>query len=152
MSRFLAAFSVLVLSVAFSGESAHGQSIPGVGKIPGADKVPSAPKVPGGDVGCGDVYTSAAGRKVKAFIEAAAELDKATASLEGTVRDACKDMAKELGISDDGNTKTVCNRVATELKASLKVGVKSKTTVQAKYKPAVCKVDADFAAEAAAKC
>src|SRR5690349_20085445 len=103
MSRFLAAFSVLVLAVAFSGEQAHGQSIPGVGKIPGADKVPSGgPKIPGAP-DCGEVYASAAGRKVKAFIDAAAELDKATASLEATVKDACVDMAKELGIPSDGN-------------------------------------------------
>ena len=154
--RYVALLGTLVLAIGLSGDTARGQSLPGGGKIPGVGgKTPTLPggaKLPGSDVGCGDIGTTAAGAKLKAFLEASAEVDRASAALEASVRDACRAMAKELQISADGNTKVVCNRVATELRTSLKVGVKSKTTVVTKYSPPVCKVNADFTAEVAAKC
>ena len=154
MTRYVALFGVLTLAVVLAGDNARGQALPGGGKIPSVGKkapaIPGADKIPGAD--CGDIGASAAGAKLKAFIDATAEVDKATASLEGSVHDACRDMAKALEISADGKTKELCNRVATEIKTSLKVGVKSKTAVVTKYTPAVCKVDADFTAQAAAKC
>jgi hypothetical protein len=152
MKRFVAALGVLTLATLVSGEPARGQTLPGGGKIP---SIPSGPKIPGSDaMDCGSISTTAAGAKIKAFVEAGAEVDKASAALEATVRDACRDMAKALEISTDGTTKVLCNRVATEIRTALKVGVgvKSKTTVVTKYQPAVCKVNADFTAEMAAKC
>ena len=147
---------ILTLAMTLTGEPASGQALPGGGKIPGVGgKTPSLPggaKLPGGDVGCGDLSKSAAGAKVTAFLEATSEVDKASAQLEASVHNACRDMAKSLEISAEGDTKTVCNRVATEIKTSLKVGVKSKTAVTTKYTPAVCTVNADFTAEVAAKC
>ncbi len=157
MTRYVAVLGILMLAV-LAGASASGQTLPGGVKIPGGGKAPSLPggnKIPGADaVNCGDIGTTAAGAKLKAFIDASADVDKASAELEASVHDACRDMAKALEISTDGSTKVLCNRVATEIKTSLKVGVgvKSKTAVVATYKPAVCKVNADFTAEAAAKC
>ena len=157
MTRFMAVLGILTLAAVLGGVPASAQSLPGGGKIPsiGGDKGPSLPggaKIPGNPMDCGDVGTTAAGAKLKAFVEAGAEVDKASAALEATVHDACRDMAKELGIATDGTTKVLCNRVATEIRTALKVGVKSKTAVVTKYTPPVCKVNADFAADVAAKC
>jgi hypothetical protein len=156
----MAVLGMLIFAAVLGGQSASGQTLPGGGKLPGVGgKTPSLPggaKLPGGganpmDCG-GDLGTSAAAVKIKAFLEAGAEVDKASASLEASVHDACRDMAKALEVSTDGNTKVLCNRVAAEIRNSLKVGVKGKAAVQTKYTPAQCKVNADFAADVAAKC
>jgi hypothetical protein len=152
--------STILLAVAlvgFAAGSAHAQSLPGGLKVPsvGGKKLPGAgdKKLPGADaVGCGGDLGGAAGVQIKAFIDSTHEVDKATASLEASVRDACKAMARELKVSDDGDTKAVCNRVSAEIKASLKAGVKGQGAVAVRYQPAVCKVNADFTADAAAKC
>jgi hypothetical protein len=155
MTRRLLLLATTTLALALTSGVASAQ-LPGLGdkKLPGLGdkKLPGGAKVPGGDVGCGDVYASAAGVKIKAFLDATAQVDKATASLEASVGDACRQMAKALDIPAEGNTKAVCNKVAAELKNSMKVGVKGKAAVKTTYTPAVCKVDADFTAEAAAKC
>jgi hypothetical protein len=161
MRRSVAVLGILTFAALFTGtgDVVLGQSLPGGGKIPGigggskAPSIPGAGKIPGaGAADCGSVGTTAAGMKLKAFIDAAAVVDKSSAALEASVANACKDMARALEISPDGNTKTVCNRVAAELRTSLKVGVKSKTAVVTRYSPPVCKVNADFTAEVAAKC
>jgi hypothetical protein len=155
MKRYLTVLGVVTLALALGDPPAHAQ-LPGGVKIPstsGGPKLPGGGKLPGNPADCGgDLGSGAAALKIKAFLAATADVDKATASLEGSVRDACRDMAKALGISAEGGTKAVCNRVAAEIKASLRVGVKSKTAVVTRYEPAVCKVDADFTAQAAAKC
>ena len=134
MTRFMAVLGMLIFAAVLGGQSASGQTLPGGGKLPGVGgKTPSLPggaKLPGGganpmDCG-GDLGTSAAAVKIKAFLEAGAEVDKASASLEASVHDACRDMAKALEVSTDGNTKVLCNRVAAEIRNSLKVGVKGK--------------------------
>jgi hypothetical protein len=156
MKRYLTVLAIVTLAMVLVGAPASAQSLPGGVKIPstgGAPKLPGGGKLPGNPADCGgDLGSGAAALKIKAFLGATADVDKATASLEGSVRDACRDMARALGISDDGNTKTVCNRVAAEIKNSLKVGVKSRTAVTTRYQPAVCKVDADVTAQAAARC
>jgi hypothetical protein len=163
MTRRLLLLATTTLALALTGGVASAQlpglgdkKLPGLGdkKLPGGGdkKLPGGAKVPGGDVGCGDVYASAAGAKIKAFLDASAQVDKATASLEASVGDACRAMAKALEISGEGNTKAVCNKVAAELKNSMKVGARSKTAVTTRYTPPQCKVDANFTAEAAAKC
>jgi hypothetical protein len=153
MKRYLTVLGIVSLALVHAAP-ARAQSLPGV-KIPstGGAKLPGGGKLPGSPVDCGgDLGSGAAAVKIKAFLAATAEVDKATASLEGSVRDACRDMAKALGVSDDGGTKVVCNRVAAEIKNNLRVGAKGKAAVSARYEPAVCKVDADFTAQAAAKC
>jgi len=155
MTRLLAAIGILALAVAVDGSIGGAQTLPGGIKIPsggGGKKPPGDVKIPGVGADCGSVSTTAAGAKVTAFLAATADVEKATAQLEGSVKDACRAMAKELQVSPEGDTKAVCNRVAAELRNSLKVGVKGKGAVAVKYQPAVCKVDASYTAQVAAKC
>jgi modification target Cys-rich repeat protein len=52
----------------------------------------------------------------------------------------------------EGDTKTVCGKVMAELKNNIKVGVKTKSALKVDYKPAVCEVNVEAAADVAAKC
>lgn len=101
---------------------------------------------------CGEISTTAVGRKLHAFLVASAELDTATLALETSVRDACKRMAVELGVSPDGDTRTVCKRAAAELDANLKISVSQETRMVTKYDPPVCTTEVDFAAGIVAEC
>jgi hypothetical protein len=98
-----------------------------------------------------------AGAKLKAFLEAVQNLDKQAKETVEVVRTSCKMMGKELGMNEaeftDGmETKDVCAKVWGEYNNNMKVAVKSKTAFKVKYTPAVCKLDVNIAAEAAAKC
>ena len=64
---------------------------------------------------CGDISTKDVGRKAYAFLQASAALDKASTDLEVSMRSACRKMAKELGVSTEGDTKTVCTTAARSL-------------------------------------
>lgn len=101
---------------------------------------------------CGKIDGNAVGRKVFAFLVASAELDRASIELESSVAAACRRMAKELGVPQDGDTRTVCTRAATELDANLKVSVKSESRLVTRYKPAECRTEIDFAAGIVAEC
>ena len=132
--------------------------------------MPSGPKVPGGVPGglpgssgevdpntCGNYAAMDAGAKLKAFLEAVQNLDKQAKETVEVVRTSCKMMGKELGMSDadftDGmETKDVCAKVWGAYNDNMKVAVKSKAAFKVKYTPAVCKLDVNIAAEAAAKC
>lgn len=120
---------------------------------------PGAPTGPTGRRGgalspdaCGKIDANPAGRKLYAFLQASAELDKASVELEASVTAACKRMARELGISDQGDTKDLCIRVANEIDANLKVSVKSESRLVTRYKPPECHTEIDLAASFAAKC
>jgi hypothetical protein len=134
--------------------------MPGAGtNTPGG---PNVPDMPGGGGGgglkpdsCGDYASKGGdvGRKLKAFLDAAATLDAKVASLEGTVKDSCITMGNELGLSGmDGDTKTVCKKVADEIRNGLQVGLKGQAKFEVIHKPAVCKVNASVAAKASAEC
>jgi hypothetical protein len=154
MTRCFALIAALAFSL-IGAEMAGAQNLPGGMKLPtfGGKKTPDGVKLPAGLApNCGNIESTSAGVKVKAFLEASAEVDRGTAALEASVQDACRDMAAKLQISTEGKTKVLCSRVAAEIKSSLRVGVKSRTAVTTKYTPAVCKVDADFTANVAAKC
>lgn len=101
---------------------------------------------------CGKIDDSDVGRKAYAFLQASAELDKASIELEGTVHEACVRMAQELQISTDGDTSVLCDRVSEELNASLEVSVSQEQRLVTRTKPAVCTTELDFAAEVAATC
>src|SRR4051794_6921436 len=58
--------------------------------------------------GCGTINTNPVGRKLYAFLVASAELDKTSFELENTVKGACQKMARDLGVADTGDTRTVC--------------------------------------------
>lgn len=101
---------------------------------------------------CGDISTSDVGRKLYQFLLASAELDRRTLELEGSVRDACRRMATELGVSPDGDTRTVCKTAAQALEANLQVSVSQETRLVTRYDPPVCTTDVDFTAEVTAQC
>jgi hypothetical protein len=104
---------------------------------------------------CGNYAVTDAGRKLKAFLEATVELQATVQSTEEVVKTSCVMMGNELKMPPgalEGITKDVCARVITELQNDLKVGVKSQAALVVEYKPAVCTVDVDAEARAAAEC
>jgi len=101
---------------------------------------------------CGDISTSKVGRKLYSFLVASAELDRASVELESSVKKACQRMARELGISDAGDTRTVCSAAARELEANLEVSVKTEKQLVTRYTPAECTTEVDFAAGIVAEC
>lgn len=101
---------------------------------------------------CGDISTSKVGRKLYSFLVASAELDKASLELETSVHNACKKMARELGISDAGDTRTVCKAAAAELEANLEISVKTEKQLVTRYTPPECTTDVDFTAKVVAEC
>ena len=101
---------------------------------------------------CGQINTTKVGRKLYSFLVASAELDRASADLEGSVRDACRKMATELGTSPDGSTKEVCTRAAQELQANLQVSVKTEKKLVTRYTPPVCHTDLNVTAGFVAEC
>ncbi len=101
---------------------------------------------------CGNISTSDVGRRLHQFLVASAELDRRTLELEGSVRDACREMARELGVSPDGDTRTVCRAAAQALEANLQVSVSQETRMVTRYDPPVCTTQVDFAAEVVAQC
>lgn len=101
---------------------------------------------------CGKIDGTNVGRKIYAFLVASAELDRATLELENTVRDACRTMARELGVSDAGDTRTVCMRAKQELDANLKISIKTEKRLVTRTTPPVCKTDVSFTAGFAAQC
>ena len=142
-----------VLLVALAATTATAQ--PGGLKLPGgSSKLPSTPKLPGGvkDPTSCNGLSGDAGARIEAFIAASTRLQSAAASLEASVADACKKMAGELKVSTAGGTAAVCNRVATALKAGLKVKATAKSKTVVTYTPAKCTVDASASASASAKC
>lgn len=101
---------------------------------------------------CGTINTTAAGRKLYAFLVASAELDHETQDLENSIREACRRMAIDLGVSPDGDTKTVCNTAATELQANMQVSIKTEKQMVTRTTPPVCHTDVSLAANFAAEC
>ena len=101
---------------------------------------------------CGAINTTPIGRKLYAFLVASAELDRATADLENSIRDACRKMAVDLGVSPDGDTKTVCQRASQELQANMQVSVKTEKQMVTRTTPPVCQTDVSLATSFAAEC
>lgn len=114
----------------------------------------------GGDSGvdpnsCGNYAASEAGHKLKAFLEATAQLSADTNRVVDVVRESCTIMGKELGMSPadlGGQTKDVCAKVYGQIDANLKVAFKGKAALKIDYKPAVCRVNVEATAKAAAEC
>lgn len=101
---------------------------------------------------CGTINTTATGRKLYAFLVASAELDRTTSELENSIRDACRKMAMDLGVSPEGDTKTVCNTAATELQANMQVSIKTEKQMVTRTTPPVCHTDVSLATSFAAEC
>jgi hypothetical protein len=71
------------------------------------------------------------------------------------VRTSCVMMGEELRMTPSelkGDTKILCNAVLTKIKDNMKVAIKPKAKLDVKYKPAVCTVDVQATARAAAEC
>ncbi|MBA2543453.1 MAG: hypothetical protein H0V17_27675 [Deltaproteobacteria bacterium] len=157
--------SLLVLATALVAGVAlaacpGGKGMPGKPKIPGSDKLDGVPGV-GPDAaldpnGCGGYSTSDAGRKLKAFLEATAAVEKASIETVAIVKNSCIIIGNEIGMTEadyKGETKDICAAVYGRIDKNLNgVAVKSKAALKIKFKPAVCTVDAKVAASAAASC
>lgn len=104
---------------------------------------------------CGNYAVSDAGRKLKAFLEATVTLETEANRVESVVNESCAIMGRELAMNPadlKGSTDAVCNKVIEELKASMAAGFKADAKLKIQYKPAVCRVNVQAAAEAAAQC
>jgi hypothetical protein len=155
----LAAVAALVaLTGCPKGKMPGGHALPSSGSVPGGGNVPGG--VPGASSKvdpdtCGNYAVSDAGRKLKAFLQATVELDKAVTETEQVVKTSCKIMGQELKMAPgdlEGETKDVCARVTTTLRDDLKVSLKKQAALVVTVKPAVCTVDVDAAAQLAASC
>ncbi|MBA3499004.1 MAG: hypothetical protein M4D80_03625 [Myxococcota bacterium] len=139
------------------------------GKGPGGMGMPDKPDgvpsgVPGGLGGssgmvdpntCGNYAASEAGRRFKAFLEALIEMQKTAEETVKIVKQSCITLGTEIGMIPadlEGETKEVCARVYGEVDKNMKVVVKSKAAFKIKYKPAICTVNIQASAKAAAEC
>ena len=104
---------------------------------------------------CGSYTSTDIGRRLHAFLSAAARLEREVKASEAYIADTCAMMAKPLGVSQDnlgGDTKQSCNTVLASLRDHVRLGVKAEADFRVDYQPAVCTVDVDAAANAAAEC
>jgi modification target Cys-rich repeat protein len=135
------------------------------GKGPGGmGGLPDKPDVPGGLPGssgmvdpntCGNYAASEAGKRFKAFLEALVEMQKIAEETVKVVKQSCITLGTEIGMIPadlEGETKEVCARVYGEVDKNMKVVVKGKAAFKLKYKPAVCTVNIQASAKAAAEC
>lgn len=154
---------VATVTVAFASlAGCGGKGLPGAPKVPGSDKIPGGvPGVGGGESGlvdpntCGNYAASEAGKKLKAFLVATQDVEKATEETVNVVKQSCITLGNELGMTEAdyrGETKDICAAVYGRLQDNLKVAFKSKSALTIKYTPAVCKVNAEGQVKAAAQC
>ncbi|MFT3699552.1 MAG: hypothetical protein QM831_40770 [Kofleriaceae bacterium] len=137
--------------------------------LPGKDKVPSGvpdkPNVPGGLGGasgevdpntCGNYAAVDAGAKLKIFLQATKDLETTTEETVKVVKQSCIMMGQELGMPEGDlagdDTNGICAKVITAYQDNLKVGLKAGAKLKIKYKPGVCKVDANASASAGGAC
>jgi hypothetical protein len=138
--------------------AACGGKVPGV---PGGGSLPSAPGGLGGASGevdpntCGNYAAMDGGNKLKAFLQATKDLEVTSEETVKVVKQSCEMIGRELGMGDadfQGDTKAVCDKVYATLADNMKVSFKAQAALRIKYKPAVCRVDVDAQAKAAAEC
>jgi len=126
--------------------------------VPGSDKVPGGLGGSSGEVDpntCGNYAASDAGRKLKEFLTATKTLEATTEETVKVVKQSCIMLGTELGMVESdlqGETKDICAKVYGALDENMKVAVKSKAALKIKYKPAVCRVNVEAQAKAAAEC
>jgi hypothetical protein len=157
--------SHLITAIAVVACAALGgcKSLPGGGGMPDKSGLPGG-NVPGGLGGasgevdpntCGNYAAMDGGNKLKAFLQATKDLEKTTSETVLVVKQSCEMIGRELGMTDAdfrGETKDVCASVYGALRDNLKVSLKSSAALKIKYKPAVCRIDIDAQAKAAAAC
>jgi modification target Cys-rich repeat protein len=140
-----------------------GGKMPG-GKVPGGGDIPGGGAVPGGLGGssgmvdpntCGNYASMEAGARLKAFLTAVQDLATATEETVKVVKQSCIMLGNELGMIEadlQGETKEICAKVYGTINDNMKVAFKSKAALKISYKPAVCRVNIEASAKAAAEC
>jgi modification target Cys-rich repeat protein len=155
--------SRLITAVAIAAAVAATLSGCPKGGIPGAGSVPGG-NVPGGLGGvsgevdpntCGNYALMDGGNKLKAFLQATKDLERVSVETVQVVKNSCEMIGREMGMGDadfQGEAKDVCAKVYGTLRDNMKVSFKAQGGLKIKYKPAVCRVDIDAQAKAAAEC
>jgi hypothetical protein len=152
---------VAVAGLALAAVGGCSKSLPGAPSVPSTPSVPSAPGGLSGASGeidpntCGNYAASDAGRKLKVFLQSTKDLDTTLVETAKVVKQSCVMMGQELGMAPpelEGEGKAVCDRVIATYQNNLKVTLKAGAKLTVKYKPAVCTVDAQASARAAAEC
>jgi modification target Cys-rich repeat protein len=134
-----------------------GGAVPG-GGMPGGGNVPGGFPGASGEVdpnSCGNYALMDGGNKLKAFLQATKDLEATTAETVRVVKQSCEIIGRELGMADadfTGEAKDVCAHVYGALRDNMKVSFKSQAALKIKYKPAVCRINVDAEAKAAAEC
>lgn len=152
--------TVLVALVSLTGCPKGGVpgGVPSKPNVPGSDRVPGGLGGASGEVDpntCGNYAASDAGRKLKDFLQATKDLEASTEETVKVVKQSCITLGTELGMVEadlQGETKDICAKVYGNLADNMKVAFKSKAALKIKYKPAVCRVNIDAQAKAAAEC
>src|SRR4029077_4342586 len=151
--------AALTLAVAALGGCP--KNVPGGGAVPG---VPGGGAVPGGLGGvsgevdpntCGNYALMDGGAKLKAFLQATKDLQTTSEETIKVVKQSCEMIGREMAMTDadfQGDTKAVCDKVYKTLRDNMKVAFKAQAGLKIKYKPAVCRINADAGARAAAGC
>lgn len=136
----------------------------GMGGLPGGGGIPGGGDLPGGLGGssgmvdpntCGNYAASEAGRRFKNFLEALVAMQKSTEETVKVVKQSCVMIGTEIGMLPadlEGETKEVCAKVYGTVSDNMKVAFKGKAALKVQYKPAVCKVNVEAQAKAAAEC
>jgi len=143
-----------------------GGKTPGAGGLPGGGGggLPGGGGVPGGLGGssgmvdpntCGNYAAMEGGARLKAFLTSVQDLAAATEETVKVVKQSCVMLGKDLGMTDadlGGEAKEVCAKVWGTIDNNMKVAMKGKAALKITYKPAVCRVNIEASAKAAAEC
>lgn len=158
--------SRLIMAMTVAALAALGgcpKNVPGGGGLPDQGGLPGG-NVPGGLGGasgevdpdtCGNYAAMDGGNKLKAFLQATRDLERTTTETVQVVKQSCEMIGREMGMTDadfQGEAKDVCARVYGALRDNMKVSFKAQGGLTIKHKPAVCRVNVDAEAKAAAEC
>jgi len=154
-SRLITAIAVVALTALVACPKG---GVPGAGGLPGGGAVPGGLGGASGEVDpntCGNYAAMDGGNKLKAFLQATKDLEKTTEETVQVVKQSCEMIGNELGMTQAdyrGETKDICAAVYGRLRDNMKVSLKGSAALRIKYKPAVCRVNIDAQAKAAAEC
>jgi hypothetical protein len=151
---FLSLATTAALMLTLSG-CPKGIGIPGAGNLPSTDGIPGTGSSKVDPDGCGNYAASDAGRKLKGFLQATADLEVKVNETVSVLKTSCVMMGTKIQMNPaglTGETKDVCNKVFAQINDNLKISIKPKAELKIVYKPAVCKIDIKAAAQAAAEC
>lgn len=151
-TRALAPVLALALAPLVAGCPGAGQRDRDRGATEGQAGEPAAPDRVAPDA-CGNYETTDAGRKLYAFLQATVWLEDEVLATEEELHETCQLMADELDMPQPtGDTREVCTEVIAVLDDHLESGLSAREELVVDYQPAVCEVDVDAAAQAAAEC